>query len=90
MVTLIKLFAIAFVTWIVAMVTGMFLNLALLSFLPENVAVIVSLVVGLIGGIALLKDSWIDLGMDLGIVKKKTTAVDSPLRESEGEKKSGD
>jgi hypothetical protein len=84
MVAVIKLWAIGFVTWVVAMVVGMILGIPLRLFLPEKIAMTASLVIGLLGGFALLKDSWIDLGEDVGLVKKKVKPIESAPRVADG------
>jgi|GEM_PF-4940485 hypothetical protein len=84
MVAMIKLWAIGFVTWVVAMVVGMILGIPLRLFLPEKIAMTASLVIGLLGGFALLKDSWIDLGEDFGLVKKKVKPIESAPRVADG------
>lgn len=77
MLTLIKLVAIGFVTWIIGMVGGAIINVPLGLFLPEKIAAVTAIVIGVVGGFVLLKDSWRDLGEDLGLVKKQFKSQDS-------------
>jgi hypothetical protein len=40
--------------------------------------------IGLTAALLLLKDSWIDLGEELGIVKKKAKLIDAASKAPEG------
>jgi hypothetical protein len=84
MIALVKLFALGFVTWIIAMLVGMLFGIPFRLFLPEDFANTVSIIIGLTGGLLLLKDSWIDLGEELGLVKKKVKPTEVASKFAEG------
>lgn len=84
MLALVKLFALGFVTWIITMLAGMLFGIPFRLFLPQDFANTVSIMIGLTGALLLLKDSWIDLGEELGIVKKKAKLIDAASKAPEG------
>lgn len=78
MLSLIKLLALLFVTWFLTLIGGAIFGLPLGLFLPEQISSTVAFAIGLIASCFLLRDSWKDLGEELGLIKKKVKPTPTP------------
>jgi hypothetical protein len=78
MLNLIKLLALLFVTWFLTLIGGAIFGLPLGLFLPKQISSSVALAMGLLASCFLLRDSWKELGEELGLIKKKVIPTPTP------------